>query len=222
MNVEASALDGGRVEENQRRVDDGPGVGEGGVENVGARAHNRVELADRRQHVLRPRRGKHAGREVRRAHGRLDLGWPRDPRQVGERSRLGEGERHPGSGARDLARHHVRAERSRSQEHDLTLGQMSAEAAGDIFMSRRRRRDDDHVGAGHRFDEIRGDRSEHGLGGRPLGHQRDAAGPTHRLQRRGIAPPQTHGVSREREVGGHGVTAVAAAEDCDLHLITPA
>src|SRR2546430_1689846 len=41
-------------------------------------------------------------------------------------------------------------------------------------------------------------------------------------RRRVRARPKPQGGSREREVGAQGVTAVAAAEDCDLHLITPA
>jgi len=93
VDVEAATVDRAGIQENERGVDHGPGVGERDIEGVRARADGREELGEPRQDARAPRRGKHADRQVGGAQGRLDDRGRRLPREIGQRPGLGEGQR---------------------------------------------------------------------------------------------------------------------------------
>ena len=220
VDVEASTVDRSGVQEHERWMDHGTRVRERHVEHVDARPECRIERAESLDDLGGSPRGKHADREIGGAHGHRHGGRRRLAGEIRQRPRLGERQRERPAGARDVARHRVRAERARREEHDVVAVEPLAERAADVVVRGRRHGDHDHLGAGERVVHVRRRRLEPACVLPDLGDQRDASALPDRGELGAGAAPQAHAVTVEREIRRRRERAVAAAEHRHDHRVS--
>src|SRR5207245_8394793 len=130
-----------------------------------------------------------------------------------------EGQRRAGSGER--AGHRAAAERARRQQDDLPLVHVGRQALGQVVVAGRGDRRDHDLGAGDRLGEIGRHARQARAARAALGGQGDRGVLRQRAQGLRGTAPETNRVAGQREVGGGRESAVAGAEDGDVHAIAP-
>ena len=214
-------LQGSRVHQDERRMDDRARVHERRGERVLDRLDRGVGPADHLEGVRGVPGGKGAGGQAPGAHGDRDLRGSVLAREIGQGAGLGE--RDLGGAARiaEYFRHRVTAEGPRRQEHHLTVAGVGCDCARDVGLGERGRGDEEKVSALHRRADVgRRERDAHLAA--PRGILEDDRAPLDEgRERPRIAAPQPYLMVLLGEVGGGGIAAVAAAQNGDPHGHAP-
>ena len=201
------------IHEDERRMDDRPGVHQRPGKCVAAGLDRRISLLQHRNGARRfPRRIDTRG-QPHRAHRDRHFRRAALSREIGQRSRLGPHD----PALRGSASHCIAAEGSRRHEHDLAVFEMRRDGARDVELRRCRAGHEDELGAAHRIAGACKERVDLHRPGSAFIGKREAARGEQRRKGGGIAPPQPHLVTLFGEIRSRGIRTVAAAEHGNLH-----
>ena len=206
-----------RVHEDQRRVDDRPGIHQRAGKRVLDRLHRRVRAPEQVERVRAAARRECAGRQPLGADRDRDLRRAVLAGEIGQGAGLGEADPRAAARVPQHFRHHVAAKCARWEEHDLAVGHVRRDHAGDVGLRERRRRDDKQLRPAHGFRHISGRARKPHVAPAFDVLQCNRLSIEDGCKRHGVAPPEPHFVTLLGEIGGGGVRAVAAAQDCNSH-----
>ena len=134
---------------------------------------------------------EHSRRQARGANGDRHFGRTVLAREPGQGSGFGDGYVGSASGTPDCAHHDVAAEGAGRQEEHLAIGKMRGHGQGDLFLGKRRRRNDDQFGRANRLSDIRGEPRDYDfVSSRPV-FQRQFACRHDRLELLLVPSPET-------------------------------
>src|SRR5262249_44677802 len=140
-------------------------------------------------------------------------------REIWQRAGFGQRERLRLARARKLARNDERAERGGAEQDQLAFGDNASESPSEVLVRRGRQRPDDDVGVAHGLHEVGRGLVQPRRSLALLRLERDALRKRADILR--TPSPDPHAMARQREVGGGGERPVAAAQNCDVHAMTP-
>ncbi len=178
------------VHQDERRVDDRPGVHQRPVKRVFERLDGRIGAGQDLEGVGRACRREDAGGQPRRPHRNGHLRRSMLARQVRQGAGLGKGDAGRIAALRQRLGKDIAAKGAGRQKHHLAVLQNRGQDRRQCVLRRRRQRDDDQLGARHRLAEIGGREAQRHLAFTVGVDQHQLAGFQHRREGRRIAPPQ--------------------------------